>query len=757
MRQAFLAGASAAALTALSAGSAAAQTATWTAGTSSDWTINTNWSPTTLPGSTSNVVIENTSGSQPILGVSGPQNVTIANFTIGPNGGSGANTLMIENGSVLTSTGSGVNIGVAAGGTATVTVTGAGSQWNTAANVLTVGAGASTGILNILDGGSVNAPTLRVGPTTGTGTVNIENGTVVTSSATVRATSRMNFDNAILRASASSASWLTSTGTLNILAGGVTIDSNGFNVGTTAASVFSGAGGLTKIGSGVLTLAGANTYTGDTVIQAGTLALTGAGSVASSHRVVDNATFDVSGATSATIKSLAGTGGVTLGANTLTVTNANDQFSGIIAGTGGLNLTAGMLDLTGANTYSGATSVNGGALRVDGSIASSTLTTVHSGATLTGTGTVGATQVDTGGTFAPGSGTFGGSSANTPPAPGSSMTVAGNLAFQTGSFYLVSVNLSNASFANVTGTAALNGTVQAYVDGATSNKPYEILHSAGLNGSTFSGLTLVNSNFRGSLTYTATDVYLTLTADIGAGPSGIPPPCAGTFTQNQCNVAVSLNTFFNNGGSLTSSFANVFGLTGSQLGNALYHLDGEAATGAERASFQLTNEFLALMLDPFVYGRSGGFGGGGGGAIAFAPEQQDSLPPDVALAYASIVNKAPVLPSFDQRWTAWGASYGGSSNTKGDQANTGSTNVNANTYGFAGGMDYHVTPTTVFGFALAGAGTNWASRMRSAPAAATRCRRACTASLGSARPTWLARCLSAITGSPPVARRWAIR
>jgi autotransporter-associated beta strand protein len=520
----------------------------------------------------------------------------------------------------------------------------------------------------------------------------------------------MNFDNAVLRATSGSASpWITSAGTLNILGGGLTIDTAGNNVGTSATSVFSGVGGLTKSGSGILTLAAASTYMGDTVIQTGTLALTGAGAIASSSRVVPDGTFDVSGATAPTIKGLAGNGGVTLGTNNLTITNANDQFAGIIAGTGGLTLTSGMLDLTGTNSYTGATNVNGGGLRVDGSIASSPLTTVHSGSTLTGTGTVGNIQVGTGATFAPGNGMFGGPpSASVPPTPGSSMTVAGNLAFQAGAFYLVSVNPSSASFANVTGTAALAGTAQAYVNGATSNKPYDILHSAGLNGTTFDGLVLVNSNFRGSLTYTSTDVYLTLLADIGAGPSGaIPPPCSAGFTQNQCNVAVSLNNFFNNGGMLTSSFASVFGLTGTQLGNTLYHLDGEAATGAERAALQLTNEFLALMLDPFVYGRSGGFGGGGGGAIAFAPEQQDSLPPDVALAYASIINKPPLLPSVDQRWTAWGGSYGGSSNTKGDQANNGSTNVTANTFGFAGGMDYHVTPTTLFGFALAGGGTNW--------------------------------------------------
>ena len=134
-------------------------------------------------------------------------------------------------------------------------------------------------------------------------------------------------------------------------------------------------------------------------------------------------------------------------------------------------------------------------------------------------------------------------------------------------------------------------------------------------------------------------------------------------------------------------------------------MDGEVATGAERAAFQLTNEFLNLMLDPFVNGRAN-VGGVGGGAIGFAPEQQASLPEDVALAYASILNKAPVLQPFEQRWTAWGSGFGGSNRTNGDPT-VGSSNVTASIFGFAGGMDYHVSPSTVVGFALAGAGTNW--------------------------------------------------
>ena len=105
------------------------------------------------------------------------------------------------------------------------------------------------------------------------------------------------------------------------------------------------------------------------------------------------------------------------------------------------------------------------------------------------------------------------------------------------------------------------------------------------------------------------------------------------------------------------SFLPVFGLTARASAMRCQQLDGEDATGAERAAFRLMNEFLGLMLDPFVYGRDGGHDGPG--ALGFAPDQQKSLPPDIALAYADALKAPP--PTFAQRWTAWGAGFGGSS------------------------------------------------------------------------------------------------
>jgi outer membrane autotransporter protein len=178
---------------------------------------------------------------------------------------------------------------------------------------------------------------------------------------------------------------------------------------------------------------------------------------------------------------------------------------------------------------------------------------------------------------------------------------------------------------------------------------------------------------------------------------------SSALPRNAANVATAVNNFFNAGGTLTPNFGNLFFLTGGNLNNALAQLSGEAATGAQQGAFQLTNQFLGIMLDPFVDGRGQALGGN---AIGFAPEREQ-LRDDIALAYAKILKEPPKPQTFEQRWSVWGAGYGGSNRTTGDPLIVGSHDLAASTAGGATGLDYRLAPGTVVGFALAGGGTNW--------------------------------------------------
>jgi uncharacterized protein with beta-barrel porin domain len=261
----------------------------------------------------------------------------------------------------------------------------------------------------------------------------------------------------------------------------------------------------------------------------------------------------------------------------------------------------------------------------------------------------------------------------------------------------VQVTPSSASIANVTGAASLAGTVAASFSSGNLARSYRIFSATGgLGGSTFGALTTSNllTNFSASLSYTPTDVVLNLNAALGQG--------AG-LSQNQQNAAGALNNFFNNVDTLPANFVNIFGLTGANLANALTLLSGEAATGAQQPAFQLANQFLNIMLDPFVDGRGNVIGGS---AIGFTPEREE-LPEDIALAYAKLMKAPPKPVSFEQRWSVWGAGYGGSNRTTGDVAVVGSHDLSARTVGGAAGLDYRLAPGTVVGLALAGGGTNW--------------------------------------------------
>ena len=143
-----------------------------------------------------------------------------------------------------------------------------------------------------------------------------------------------------------------------------------------------GTGGIVKTAAGTLLLSGTNSYTGGTVVQAGTLRAGSADAfVADTEYVVNGGTLDLNGY-ALSMSSLSGSGGeVALNGAALTVDQGGDTtFAGAISGNGSLTLAgAGMLTLTGDSTHAGGTRIRSGTLILDGATLSHDAGDMHIG------------------------------------------------------------------------------------------------------------------------------------------------------------------------------------------------------------------------------------------------------------------------------------------------------------------------------------------------------------------------------------------
>ena len=219
------------------------------------------------------------------LNVQDSASLTVGQFYIGSanaTGSTATGTVNQTGGSIL-ETNSGIGFFAIGGRTSASGV----GIYNMSGGTLTAAAGIrvggnGTGTMNISGTAVVNANggfnTARI--TGSAGTLNLNGGTVHTfnlaSSTSVNATN--NFNGTVILPTVANAAFMTGLTEANVRNGGAIFDTAGFNI--TIAQVLQHSdltgdnaidGGLTKNGIGTLTLTGANTYTGNTTVNGGTL------------------------------------------------------------------------------------------------------------------------------------------------------------------------------------------------------------------------------------------------------------------------------------------------------------------------------------------------------------------------------------------------------------------------------------------------------------------------------------------------------
>ena len=545
---------------------------------------------------------------------------------------------------------SGAYISIADGNTAgTINITG-GTTVVSVANAIFIGKGGATGALNIsggsltvtntapiylaasFNGGADSANTQGSITVSGSGifdtgtnlgaftlgngtlntikaTVNLDGGTLATarSFTTTNAAviSTFNFNGGTLKANAANSTFMAGLTRANVRNGGAYIDTTGGSVTIGQALVHSNIGGdsatdggLTKIGANTLTLTGLNTFTGDTLISGGKVALGNTLALQYSTYNTTGSTgvigLDVTGYATPTLGGLSGsvdlataiTGYGSVTNLILNPQSGTDTYAGIIAdGFSGMTLTksgAGTQVLSGANSYTGLTDVQAGTL----TLGHATDTLADTAAVQVSGGTLAVPNTDTVGAVTLSSGTISGAGTLT----GSSYVLT-----NTGT---ISANLSGTGIALTktgSGTAILSGAntytgatavtagiLQLGVAGALGNG------TTNTSGVTVSNLAALDLN---SLTPTAS-VALNLNGTTATGTVGALTN--STATAASYGGAVTLQSASSIGGSggnitLSNTLGGAFGLT--KVGS-----DTLILTGASNASTTTTISAGTLQI-----------------------------------------------------------------------------------------------------------------------------------------------------------------
>ncbi|WP_423372808.1 autotransporter-associated beta strand repeat-containing protein [Dyella acidisoli] len=239
--------------------------------------------------------------------------------------------------------------------------------------------------------------------------------------------------------------------------------------------VITGSGSLIKTGTGMLSLTGANAYTGGTTISAGTLQ----GDTHSLQgNIANNAALIFNQASDAT-------------------------FSNVISGSGNLTKTgAGILVLDGANTYTGGTTVSAGTLEIGDSNTTNasiqSAVNVQGGGTLRGHGTV-VGDVTSDGIVWPG-GSMG------------TLTIQGNYTQNADGTLQLDVTPAQSSMLKVSGNASLAGTLDLiFAPGTYHTSKFSLVQAGSLTGTFGTVNGTVPGPVNSQISYSSTEADLVLT------------------------------------------------------------------------------------------------------------------------------------------------------------------------------------------------------------------------------------------------------
>jgi autotransporter-associated beta strand protein len=424
------------------------------------------------------------------------------------------------------------NTGIISGSGHTLTLTGQSTN-NQLAGILALGSGGltlpfngSTYAWSLSGANTYTGPTNIVGGTLrSTHSSALGNGSAVTitlnNSSTLLDISGGDLTIGSLTSTASSSSTRVSLGSRTL-----TIGTN--NTNTDFRGVITGSGGLTKVGTGSLTLLGANTHTGATTVSAGTLVVANAtalGTTDAGTNVASGATLSIqavtvgaeevtlNGGTLAarsgnTLSSLSGS--VVLGADSTVDVTGNDttelSLSGVISGGFGFTKTGtGRLVLSGNNTYTGTTTISGGTLRLG---AAGDATNTPLGTAAAGTVVASGAGLDLNGF------TLGTAEA---------LTING-----TGQFSFGALTNRSTNAATYSGLLTLGS--DSTIGGSTSGGPL-VLSNPG---------TITGSGFR--LTLNGTSTASSLASTVGTDTGGLTKSGAGTWTLTGDNTYTGTTT-----------------------------------------------------------------------------------------------------------------------------------------------------------------------------------------------------------------------